>query len=220
MLLIDTEGLQSTERSTNIDVRMFSLTVLLASMFIYNQMGPISEHALEDLSLVANLSSLIKISKNSKSDEQNDSREYFPSFYWVMRDFFHDLEGKSPKDYLEECLKETPGYTADVVKKNRIRSAIVGNFKERECFTMIRPVADEAKLAHIDSLKWESDSLKPEFKKQVNSFVNQVGKKVKAKAINGKYLNSSMFLNLALEYIDALNSKETPTVLTALDRVV
>jgi hypothetical protein len=43
---------------------------------------------------------------------------------------------------------------------------------------------------------------------------------VKAKSINGKYLNSSMFLNLALEYIDALNSKETPTVLTALDRVV
>lgn len=43
---------------------------------------------------------------------------------------------------------------------------------------------------------------------------------MKAKSINGKYLNSSMFLNLALEYIDALNSKETPTVLTALDRVV
>lgn len=29
-----------------------------------------------------------------------------------------------------------------------------------------------------------------------------------------------MFLDLALEYIDALNSKETPTILTALDRVV
>lgn len=43
---------------------------------------------------------------------------------------------------------------------------------------------------------------------------------MKAKSINGKYLNSSMFLNLALEYIDALNSKETPTVLSALDRVV
>lgn len=43
---------------------------------------------------------------------------------------------------------------------------------------------------------------------------------MKAKAINGKYLNPSMFLNLALEYIDALNSKETPTVLTALDRVI
>lgn len=29
-----------------------------------------------------------------------------------------------------------------------------------------------------------------------------------------------MFLNLALEYTEALNAKETPTVLTALDRVV
>jgi hypothetical protein len=29
-----------------------------------------------------------------------------------------------------------------------------------------------------------------------------------------------MFLQLALEYTEALNSKETPTILTALDRVV
>ena len=29
-----------------------------------------------------------------------------------------------------------------------------------------------------------------------------------------------MFLQLALEYVEAINSKETPTVLTALERVV
>jgi hypothetical protein len=29
-----------------------------------------------------------------------------------------------------------------------------------------------------------------------------------------------MFLQLALEYTEAINSKETPTVLTALDRVI
>lgn len=29
-----------------------------------------------------------------------------------------------------------------------------------------------------------------------------------------------MFLSLALEYTEAINSKETPTVLTAIDRVV
>jgi hypothetical protein len=44
-------------------------------------MGPISEHALEDLSLVANLSSLIKISKNSKSDDENDPREYYTTHH-------------------------------------------------------------------------------------------------------------------------------------------
>jgi hypothetical protein len=60
-----------------------------------------------------------------------------------MRDFYHDLEGRTPKQYLEDCLKEAPGYTADVVKKNKIRAAILKHFKDREAFTLIRPVSDE-----------------------------------------------------------------------------
>jgi GTPase Era involved in 16S rRNA processing len=36
MLLIDTEGLASTERSTNIDIKIFTLSILLSSFFIYN----------------------------------------------------------------------------------------------------------------------------------------------------------------------------------------
>jgi hypothetical protein len=176
MLVLDTEGLQSSERSTNVDIRMFALTLLLSSLFVYNQMGPVSEHALDDLSLVAQLSNHLQISKYQKVDDQTvDCRQYFPSFFWVMRDFFHDLEGRSPKEYLEDCLKEAPGYTADVVKKNRVRAAITRTFKEREAFTMIRPVADEAKLAHIENVKWDATgdaALKPEFKKQVNAFIN------------------------------------------------
>ena len=61
MLLIDTEGLASTERSTNIDIKIFSMAILLSSVFIYNQMGPINEMALEDLSLVGNLTNYIHI---------------------------------------------------------------------------------------------------------------------------------------------------------------
>lgn len=38
--------------------------------------------------------------------------------------------------------------------------------------------------------------------------------------MNGKHLNASMFLQLALEYTEVLSSKETPVILTALDRVV
>jgi hypothetical protein len=83
---------------------------------------------------------------------------------------------------------------------------------------MIRPVSDESKLAHVDSLKFED--LKTDFRKEVTSFVKEVKKRLKPKIINGKVLNSSMFLQLALEYTEALNNKETPTVLTAIDRVV
>ena len=104
------------------------------------------------------------------------------------------------------------------MQKNKIRDAILRHFKERECFTIVRPVSDESKLAHVDSVEW--DALKPEFKKQVTNLVNQVGRKLKPKVINGKHLNGSMLLTLALEYTEAINSKEAPTVLTALDRVV
>jgi Guanylate-binding protein, N-terminal domain len=149
-------------------------------------------------------------------------KPFFPSFFWVMRDFYHDLEGRTPKQYLEDCLQEAPGFTADVLRKNKIRMAILKHFKERECFTMIRPVSEESKLAHVESLSWDdsSNGLKPEFKRQVTNFVNQVGKKLKPKVIQSKHLNASMLLTLALEYTEAINSKETPTVLTALDRVV
>ncbi len=64
MLLIDTEGLSSTERSTNIDIKIFSLSILLSSIFIYNQMGPINENSLEDLSLVGNLTNYIHITQH------------------------------------------------------------------------------------------------------------------------------------------------------------
>jgi len=83
---------------------------------------------------------------------------------------------------------------------------------------MIRPVSDESKLAHVDSLKWEE--LKSDFRKEVTSFVKDVKKKLRPKVVNGKFLNASMVLSLALEYTEAINSKDTPTVLTAIDRVV
>jgi hypothetical protein len=104
------------------------------------------------------------------------------------------------------------------MKKNSIRESIVKYFKERECFTLIRPVTDEYKLAHVEELKWED--LKGEFRKEVTNFVKTVKKRLRPKMINGKLINASMFLSLVLEYTEAINSKETPTVLTALDRVV
>jgi len=79
-------------------------------------------------------------------------------------------------------------------------------------------VADESKLAHIEDLKWED--LKSEFRRETIHFVKTVKRRLKPKTVNGKIITSSMFLQLAMEYTEAINSKETPTVLTALDRVV
>jgi hypothetical protein len=42
----------------------------------------------------------------------------------------------------------------------------------------------------------------------------------KLKVINGKALTGSMLLGLAMEYVEALNNKEIPTVLSSFERVV
>ena len=76
-------------------------------------MGSIDEQALQNLSLVVNLTKHIQI-KSSGVAEELDPEEYskyFPSFMWVIRDFALQLEDKngdkiSSKDYLETALEE------------------------------------------------------------------------------------------------------------------
>lgn len=71
MIVIDTEGLNSvcndiliifSEWDATIDMKIFSLSVLLCSTFVYNQLGHIDERAIENLSLVVKLSENISIS--------------------------------------------------------------------------------------------------------------------------------------------------------------
>lgn len=51
-------------------------------------MGTIDENALQNLSLIVNLSKQLQI-KNSKAEEADPDEvaKYFPSFLWVVRDF-------------------------------------------------------------------------------------------------------------------------------------
>lgn len=98
MLLIDTEGLNSVQRDQTIDMKIFSISILLSSIFIYNNIGHIDESALENLSLVIKLSENICIKKSN--DLENSISDFFPTFLWVLRDFSLDLKDLSSKDYL------------------------------------------------------------------------------------------------------------------------
>ena len=87
-VLIDTEGLNSSERSADADLKIFALTVLLSSSFIFNQMGPITEQALSDLGLIVNLVKFFGAGQSEYGNENNPG----PRFYWCLRDFYHDIE--------------------------------------------------------------------------------------------------------------------------------
>jgi hypothetical protein len=112
-LLMDTEGLNSCDRDQNVDVKIFSLAVLLSSYFMFNCMTAIDENALEALSLVCNLSKHIHVSAKPSNIAEDGSlfSRYFPQFMWVIRDFALQLVDEedneiNAKQYLENALRE------------------------------------------------------------------------------------------------------------------
>jgi hypothetical protein len=115
--------------------------------------GSIDESALQNLSLVINLTKHIQIKARGISDDI-DTEEYsqfFPTFMWVVRDFtlrLEDSEGEpiTSKEYLEKALDIQKGFSDNVEQKNRIRRLMKSFFKERDCCTMIRPLTNEENL--------------------------------------------------------------------------
>ena len=212
VLLIDTEGFGALDTDSNHDVRIFTIAILLSSYFLYNSIGGIDENALQNLNFVINLSKFIRLRSNDKETDPEELSNLFPSFLWVLRDFSLQLiddngENITAKEYLEKVLEGTKN-TSD--PKNKIRKLIKAYFKDRDCFTMVRPLTNENKLQNLEDLPPEQ--LRPEFLEQIVSLRKKVLGRVKIKTLNGKPLNGEMYLNLVKGLIGALNSGSVPNI--------
>ena len=87
---MDSEGIGALDEDSTHDSRIFSLAVLLSSCFLYNSTGSIDENAIQNLSLIVNLTKNIHIKSHAGSGEEPDSEDYakyFPTFAWIVRDF-------------------------------------------------------------------------------------------------------------------------------------
>lgn len=88
ILVVDSEGIGALDEDSSHDTKIFSLTVLLSSIFIYNSVGSIDENAIQNLSLVVNLTKNIQL--KASDNEENDAEDFamvFPAFIWIIRDF-------------------------------------------------------------------------------------------------------------------------------------
>jgi hypothetical protein len=47
-------------------------------------------------------------------------------------------------------LKEAEGFSQKIAEKNRIRNLIKSFFKQRHCFTMIRPTDEEKDMQNLN----------------------------------------------------------------------
>ena len=75
---------------------------------------------------------------------------------------------------------------------------------------MIRPLTNEGQLQNLEDLPVEK--LRPEFLEQILSLRKKILNRVKVKTLNGKPLNSDMYLNFIKNVINALNSGNVPNI--------
>lgn len=148
VLFLDTEGLGSTIRGASYDSRIFALSLLLSSFFVYNSVGVIDGDAIGRLSLVVNLTKFIHVQAHSSATAGDTEmldpaalREFFPRFLWVVRDFGVRMEqdGRqiTSKEYLEDALKPETGSSEATAQKNAVRALLRSFFPERDCITMV-----------------------------------------------------------------------------------
>jgi thymidylate synthase ThyX len=216
VLVVDSEGLGAVDQDSTHDCRIFAIVLLISSLFIYNSVGTIDENAINSLSLVINLTKHIHLkSQNAEDVDSEDYSQYFPAFLWVLRDFtlqLVDEEGDSitAKGYLEGALTSQKGFTDEVEQKNRIRRLIQTFFKERDCFTMVRPLTDEDQLQNLENR--ELKDLRSEFIEQVTELRKKIFKQSKIKCLNGKMLNGEMMSGLLKNYVAAINEGAVPNI--------
>ena len=214
--IIDTEGLGAYDEEINQDTKIYLIAILISSLFIYNSFGPIDEPAIETLSFIINLGKTIKLNKNSKeNDSEMELIEYFPSLFWLLRDFSLKLEDKNgneitSKEYLEIALENINGDSEVIEQKNMIRELIKNYFPDRDCFTMIRPVENENDLQKMNNLP--DKYFRKEFLEQCEIFRNKIKSKCRPKIFMKNTLTGNMLIELIESVLDSINDGSIPII--------
>jgi hypothetical protein len=76
ILVIDSEGIGALDEDSTHDSRIFALIILLSSCFIYNSVGSLDENAIQNLSLIVNLTKNIQLKSQNEEIEEFDYEDY------------------------------------------------------------------------------------------------------------------------------------------------
>ncbi|GIM07904.1 hypothetical protein Vretimale_11947 [Volvox reticuliferus] len=219
LVLLDTEGVDAYDQTAQYSTQIFSLAVLLSSLFVYNQMGGIDESALDRLGMVTEMTKHVRVRAAGASGGGDQGLgEHSPAFLWLLRDFYLKLEEEggrkiTPKEYLETALRLVPGTSAAVQSKNAIRTSISQLFPVRDCFTLVRPMVDEAALSQMDTLPREN--LRPEFRQGVKDLMALIFQRAVPKRFGLQLMTGPVLAGLVEAYVSAINQGAVPTIATA-----
>ncbi|KAG7397812.1 hypothetical protein PHYBOEH_000193 [Phytophthora boehmeriae] len=247
VLFLDTEGMAATDNDESYDAKIFSLGLLLSSLFVFNTMGVIDEGAIDRLYLVSELTKHVCASTHpaavssttgvstedsalsgDKLEESRALAPHFPPFVWLLRDFLLDMQidgtDLTANEYLEKALdaREISATASESTRlrqeeRNRTRASIRVLFGKRECLTLVRPVTDERDLRRAAELA--DSELRSEFVEQMVSVRRRILSSVPAKELFGKVLDGPQMAQLVRCYTDTMNSGAIPDIKAAWEYV-
>ncbi|XP_074572978.1 uncharacterized protein LOC141829417 [Curcuma longa] len=214
LLLLDTEGIDAYDQSGTYSTKIFSLAVLLSSMFIYNQMGGIDEAALDRLSLVTEMTKHIRVKASGGKASVSELGQFSPVFVWLLRDFYLDLVEDNrkitPRDYLEIALRPMQDGGRDLLSRNEIRESIRSLFPDRECFTLVRPLNNENDLRRLDQIPL--DRLRPEFRSGLDALIKFIFERTRPKQVGATVMTGPILAGITQSFLEAINSGAVPTI--------
>lgn len=212
VLLLDTEGSGSIDKSSTHDGKIFALVVLISSFFLYNSFGAIDENAINNLSLAAKLSTNIAVRAGKGVSEDELIANFTPKFLWILRDFVLELKEDGHNITENEYLESKINNYTDV------KTALVKFFKMRELITMIRPSNDEKQLANLNKVAFEN--LRPQFKQKAEVLRKKVFEECPLKQMNNKRISGRVLGKLLTMYVDAINDGAVVNITSAWESVV
>lgn len=223
ILFLDCQSSTLIENSSNLDMKLYTLIVLLSSCLVFNTRGVIDEEAIKQLTLLLCFSHSVDFSQDySSSPEDIEARviQETPKFVWVLRDFslaIIDDNGNTlqAKEYMESLLSMPSFMGKNAANNEKILKNFLNIFRSRECFTLPRPTASQDELENLDIADYES--LRESFRAKFEEFKESVLEHCPVKSFNGSEVTGFQLVTLVEEILEVLNEGETPNLYEVID---
>lgn len=173
--------------------------------------------------MVTQLSKNVILSDNTdlKNNEQNLYR-FMPKFLWLLRDFVlepEDQNGKklTPNQYLEDCLLQQNTQVKSSEGSKKVRRSLLKYFKNRECFTMVRPAKQQTDIQNLNYIP--SYSLRRQFIDGVNKLRKMIIKNAGPKKYEETPLYGNSIVSMLESYVNSINKGSIPSIKTAWESI-
>lgn len=229
VVLLDSEGIDAVSGEGTDDHCIFTLTILLASMLIYNSAGVPTRTDLDGLDYILKLSQRIQIHSSSQGgDEAKGSiddvkifHKTFPFFMWLLRDVVLALPKgcNDLKDYFLTKVFKASSSGTKVDKANEVAESILSYFPGFDAFKLPPPSSEPDVVLNLNRDEVQDD-INKSFLRGVDEFKSRLWSKLSPKySLNeGEFVTGEALATMVTTYVTALNTPGTvPNVQKAWD---